>query len=255
MNVLWLDKYERQARLVPGLLALLPVAVTVTALGLNQAPVVSVVVSLLSLAGGPVLLADTVRSLGLKAQDELWASWGGAPTTIALRLRQATLNEVQRDIWRAAVQKVTGLRLASGRSESANRERADQTIEAAVSRVRELARDDQRFYIVQAENRAYGFRRNLYGVRALGRLVALLGLLTILGLALWPAISGSQPHAQAAYVLGFIVDALIAVGWYLLPSSVRVRQAGDKYAYQLLQAAVTLATDTTESSASASETH
>src|SRR6266852_7080577 len=88
VNVLWLDKYERQARLVPGLLALLPVAVTVTALGLRQAPVVSVVVSLFSLAGGPVLLADTVRGLGLKAQGDLWTSWGGAPTTIALRLRE-----------------------------------------------------------------------------------------------------------------------------------------------------------------------
>jgi len=247
MNLLWLDKYERQARLVPGLLALLPVAVTVTALGLREAPVVSVVISLLSLAGGPVLLADTVRSLGLKAQEGLWASWGSAPTTLALRLREGTSNEVQRDIWRAAVQKITGIQLASGRSESGNPERADQAIDAAVSRVRELTRDDQRFYIVQAENRGYGFRRNFYAMRTLGCLVAFLGLITILGFALWPVIGGEQPDVQAGYVLGFVVDALIALGWYLLPSSGRVRQAGDKYAYQLLQAAVTLAADTTES--------
>jgi hypothetical protein len=253
MNVLWLDKYERQARLVPGLLVLLPVAVTVTALGLRQAPVVSVVVSLLSLAGGPVLLADTVRGLGLKVQDDLWTSWGGAPTTIALRLREATSNEVQRDIWRTAVQKVTGIQLASGRSESANPERADQTIDVAVSQVRELTRADRRFYILQAENKGYGFRRNFYAVRTIGRLVALLGLLVILGFALWPTISGKQPDIQAAYVLGLIVDALIALGWFLLPSSGRVRQVGDKYAYQLLQAAVTLSADTTESTTPTSD--
>ena len=253
MNLLWLDKYERPTRFVPGLLALLPVAVTVTALGFRQAPVVSGVVSLLSLAGGPVLLADTVRSLGLKAQGKLWTSWGGAPTTIALRLRQATPNEVQRDIWRTAIQKVTGIRLATARSESSNPERADQTIEAAVARIRELTRDDSRFYLVQAENRGYGFRRNFYATRIVGRVVAFLGLLVILGFALWSTLHGRQPDLQTAYVLGFAIDALIVLGWFLLPSSDRVRQIADKYAYQLLQAAVTLSADPTGSTAPASD--
>ena len=216
---------------------------SVTALGLRQAPVVSVVVSLLSLAGGPILQADIIRSYGLKTQDQLWASWGGAPTTIALRLRETTSNQVQRDIWRKAVQKVTGIQLASTRSESANPARADQKIEAAVSRIRELTRDDQRFYLVQAENRAYGYRRNFYAVRNLGRLVALRGLVVILGFVFWPTISGKHLDVQVAYILGTLVDAVIAAGWYLLPSTQRVRQAGDKYAYQLLQAAVTLSTD------------
>jgi hypothetical protein len=250
VNVLWLDKYERQARLVPGLLALLPVAVTVTALGLRQAPVVSVVVSLLSLAGGPVLLADSVRSLGLKAQDDLWTSWGGAPTTIALRLRETTPNQVQRDISRAAVQKVTGILLASRRSESANPDRADQTIQAAVSRIREMTRNDQRFYMLQVENKGYGYRRNFYAVRTIGRIVAVLGVLVILGFALRPLINGEHPDVQVPYVLGFIVDAVIALGWFLLPSPEQVRQAGEKYAHQLLQAAVTLSSDTTENETS-----
>jgi hypothetical protein len=249
VNVLWLDKYERQARLVPGLLALLPVAVTVTALGLRQAPVVSAVVSLLSLVGGPVVLADTVRSLGLKTQDYLCASWGGAPTTIALRLRETASNDVQRNIWRRAVQEVTGIQLASARSEAANPGRSDQKIEAAVSRVRELTRDGQRSYMAQAENRGYGYRRNFYAVRNLGRLVALLGLIVILGFVLWPTISGKQSDVQAAYILGALVNATIAAGWYALPSAQRVRQAGDKYAYQLLQAAVTLAADTNANAA------
>jgi hypothetical protein len=243
VNVLWLDKYERQARLVPGLLALLPVAVTITALGLRHAPVVSVVVSILSLAGGPVLLADTIRGLGLKEQDHLWTTWGGAPTTIALRLREATSNEVQRDIWRKAIKEVTRIQLASARSEAVNPSQADQKIEAAVSRIREVTRYDQRFYMVQVENRGYGYRRNFYAVRNLGRLVALLGLAIILGFILWPVISGKHPDVQAAYILGSLVDAVIAAGWYVLPSTKGVRQAGDKYAHQLLHAGVTLATE------------
>ncbi|HET9874823.1 MAG TPA: hypothetical protein VFQ37_03560, partial [Mycobacterium sp.] len=70
--MLWLDKYERQARLMPGLLALLPVAITITALGLQNASVVSIAASLVSMAGGPILLSDTVRSFGLRAQRQLW---------------------------------------------------------------------------------------------------------------------------------------------------------------------------------------
>jgi hypothetical protein len=241
VNLLSLDKYERQARLLPGLLALLPVVVTVTALGFRQAPVISVAASVLSVAGGAVLLADIVRSLGLKAQRSLWTTWGGAPTTLALRLRETTSNAIQRNLWRDAVQKVTGIQLASARSEGANPDAADQKIEVAVSRLRELTRDEQRFYMVHVENRGYGYRRNLYGVRVFGRTTALLGFLIILGSALWPLVNNKHPDFRVAYTLGLIIDACIMIGWFFLPSPTQVRQAADKYAYQVLQAAVTLA--------------
>jgi hypothetical protein len=244
MNMLWLDKYERQARLVPGLFAVLPIPITVTALGFGRIPVISTIVSLLSLAGGPVLLADTVRRMGRKAERELWTIWGGAPTTLALRLREITANTIQRDHWRNAIQKVTGIKLESARSEAANPARSDQAIETAVSTLRELTRDNQRFYMIHVENMAYGRQRNLYGSRMVGRLIAIITLLIILGFALWPLINGKHPSFQAAYILGFILDVLILICWYLLPSSGQVRAAGDKYAYQLLQAAVTLATVT-----------
>jgi hypothetical protein len=243
MTLFSLDRYEWQARLVPGLLALLPVAVTIAALGLRHAPIVSVILSLASLAGGAVLLADVVRGLGLQAQEQLWSSWGGAPTTIALRLREPAPNSVQRDIWRAAVQKVSGIRLPSARSESINPDRADQTISAAIARIREMTRDQQRFYMVQVENRGYGYQRNFYAVRTIARIVAFLGLLVTLGFILWPLTGGKQPDLRTAYVFGLIADAAITLGWFFLPSSRHVRRAGDKYAQQLLEAAVTLAAD------------
>jgi hypothetical protein len=253
VNVFSLDRYQWQARLVPGLLALLPVAVTITALGLRHAPVVSVIISLLSLAGGPVLLAEFVRGLGLQAQEKLWKSWGGAPTTIALRLREPTANSIQRDIRRRAVQKVTGIQLASTRRESANPDHADQAIDAAISRVRELTRHDERFYMVQAENQGYGFQRNFYAVRWVGRTVALLGLLVTLGFMLWPVISGEHLDLQTAYVLGLAANALIGLGWCLLPSAKQVRRGADKYVHQLLEAATTLAADTPASTPSADD--
>ena len=37
----------------------------------------------------------------------------------------------------------------------------------------------EQFYMVQAENRNYGYRRNFYGVRIVGRITALIGTLVM----------------------------------------------------------------------------
>ena len=138
--MLWLDPYERRCRLAPGLLALLPVAVTITALGIKDAPVVSVALSILSLASGPVLIASVVRGKGLAAQDALWSKWGGPPTTRFLRARAASVNVVQRDGWRRAVEVATRISLLSARSENANPKKADDTISVAINKLREISR-------------------------------------------------------------------------------------------------------------------
>lgn len=242
-KVLWLDKYERQARLVPGLLALMPIAITITALGLRSTSVTSIVASLMSMAGGPILLSNTVRGFGLKAQGKLWAEWGGSPTTIALRLRDESVNDVQRDGWRRALEQVCGCQLPSRRSELAHPKDADQKIDSAVARLRELTRDEKRFMLIQAENRTYGFWRNLYAIRNLGRVVALTGCLAIISLVLTRLAGGLRPTFRAADVLGLLANALAVLVWFTLPSAVRVRAAGDKYAHQLLQGAVSLASD------------
>jgi hypothetical protein len=239
--MLWLDKYERYARVAPGVLALLPVVVTVTALGYRQVPVVSVVVSLLSLAGGPVVLADTVRQFGQRAQDKLWSAWGGSPTTLALHLRETSTNSVQRDIWRGAAEKVSGVTLASRASELRNPKKADETIEAAVARLRQVTRGEQQFTLLQAENRSYGFQRNLYGVRWFGRIMAILGLLVIGGFMGWHLSGKGHVSVPTADILGLLLNGAVLLGWFVLPSAKRVRTAGDKYAHQLLHAAVSIA--------------
>lgn len=239
--MLWLDKYERYARVAPGLLALLPITVTITALGFRHVPVISVVVSVLSLGGGPVLIANTVRQFGQRAQDKLWDEWGGAPTTSALRLREPTNNSIQRELWRNAVEKVTGISLSSRLSELRNSKKADEAIETAVARLRQQTWGD-RFTLLQAENRAYGFQRNLYGLRWPGRLIAFAGILVV-GAFTARYFWSNHPSPSTADILGLLLNAAILVGWFILPSASRVRLAGDKYSHQLLYAAVNIAED------------
>lgn len=246
--MMWLDAYERRCRLAPGLLALIPVTVLITALGVRNAPVVSGALAILSLAGGPVLLASFVRGRGHAAQGRLWRDWGGSATTRALRLREPAANAVRRDAWRRAVESVTKVRLLSTTEEAADPSRADDTIEVAVDQLRERTRTET-FPLVAAENRNYGFERNFYGMRATARLIALFSGVLIAAVIVVRIVSGIHPAAPTAYLLGVAIDAVVLVGWLVLPSESRTRATAEKYAHQLFQATVTLS-KTTESAES-----
>ncbi|WP_406391340.1 hypothetical protein OG806_08185 [Streptomyces sp. NBC_00882] len=241
-----MDDYERRARLAPGLLALLPISVALAVLGLSKAPVVVSVLTALSLAGGPIVLAELVRHQGRKVQESLWASWGGSPTIQKLRLLQGGQNSLQREIWRKAVSSVTGIELASARSERANPTKADEAIDVAVGQVRNLTRDETKFPLVRAENRGYGFHRNLYGIRWTGRITALLVVLGVGAYMLWLANVEHQPAITLVNVLALLATAVCLVIWCVLPSPVRMKNAAERYTYELLQAAVVLAAEKAE---------
>jgi len=237
--MMWLDAYERRCRLLPGLLAVMPIAIAITALGIKDAPVVSAALGLLSLAGGPVLIASVVRRKGLAAQDALWRNWGGPPTTRFLRSRESSVSTVQREAWRQAIEVATNVSLLSARREKSNPERADDTIEMAVGKVRETTRTDA-FPLIAAESRNYGFERNFYGIRVTGRIVAMVSVIVIAAVIGWRITEGLHPNVPVSYVLGATIDALILLGWYVFPSEDRVKVTAEKYAYQLLQGAVLL---------------
>jgi hypothetical protein len=235
-----LSPYELWARLAPGLFALAPVAIVITALGFRGAPVISVVISLLSVISGPILIASVVRRMGLRSQDDLWARWGGPPTTRFLRTRDAAPNAVQRDVWRDAVTTATKIPLLSARAEKANPEKADDTIATAVAKLRTLTKTDA-FPMIAAENRNYGFERNLYGSRRAGRIMAVLVMVALAAAISWRAADGLHPVVPMPYILGLVLDALFVAGWFVLPSAERTKSVGEQYAHQLLQGAVTLA--------------
>jgi hypothetical protein len=237
--MLWLDAYERRARLAPGLLALVAVAFTITALGLRKVPTISIVVSLLSAAGGPILLASYVRKVGLEAQGQLWSLWGGPPTTTLLRLRETSENPLQRDIWRQALEAVTGVGLANAQTEDADRVAADNAIGAAINQLRAMTRTDQ-FVMVAEENKNYGYHRNLYGLRKFGRGVAGICAAVLIGASIWRATTAAHTFQLDGLIAGLVIDLALLLMWIVLPSADQVRQAGIRYAEQLLQAAVTL---------------
>ncbi|ARP69311.1 hypothetical protein LK07_05480 [Streptomyces pluripotens] len=241
--MVWLDEYERRARLVPGLLAIFPVAILLSVLSLRQLPTVSYVMGAVVLIGTPVVVADIVRQQGRKAEKTLWASWGGPPTTAWLRLREPSDNEVQRDLWRKAVAEVSGVELLSLRAERANSSRADQAIATAVGQVRDRTRDSEKFKLLFNENRNYGFARNLYGVRWIGRGISLGGVLVVGAYMAWVSLGRHQDGITSENLFGVASCLAFFIYWCVWPSPGRVREAANKYAQQLLQSAVTLKGD------------
>src|SRR5699024_4600690 len=238
---LWLDDYERQARLAPGVLALSPIAVVAVVYGLRSSPLTTVLSSLLFLAGGPLLLAESVRHQGKRVQAKIWALWRGKPTSRKLRLREPDQNTVRREAWRSAVSLVTGIELLSRRAEKGNPQRADETIELAVSKLRNRTRDAKKFLLVKKENRSYGFQRNLYGIRWFGRIVSVMTLVALFICLLWLYQSSGWRAIDYMRIVAVATSVAFLIFWLFFPSLNRVKSAADTYADEILNASMALA--------------
>lgn len=226
-----LDTYERKARLTPGLYAVLPIACTITTLGLNKFPLIAGLVGLLSAAGGAWLLSNLVGDLGRKAELVLFEKWCGSPTTKALRLREETDNPVQRDGWRSAVTDLTGTALMTGVEETKDPAAADHRITAASAQLLYLGQESGE-PAVRNENVAYGYQRNLYGFRHIGRTIAV-GSIAVQVIV----VVGPWKTSTSACTIGIAVCAAFLALWMILPSQERTRLAADRYTRQLFIAA------------------
>jgi len=238
---LWFDSYERRARIAPGLILLLPIPIVIAALGLRQNAVIVAIASVLTVTGGPVLLATHVRLRGLAAQKRLYAAWGGAPTTLLLAPASEAASGPMQAKRRDDTARASGRELPSWQSAKQSPDVACEEYEAAVSVLRsKTAADRNRYFLVFIELRNYGFVRNLLGVR-----LEALWLCAIAGVTLGVALavqiddpSGSLRRADLA--TGVIVVLVLAIFWALWPSADRLKRVGTIYAERLLEAAATL---------------
>jgi hypothetical protein len=228
------DKYDRRARLTPGLLAVAAVPILVVSLGLKKYPTISVAGGVLGAAGGAYLLAVLVRHFGRRLEADLWSSWNGRPTTRWLRLRESSTNAVEREVWRFALERVTGIALLSAIDEVQDPTHADQIIETAVNQVLRLGQGAKQYPLLHAENIQYGFERNLWGVRKMARAIsgACVAALVVVLLIGPGSISAGSVWA------GIVIDLGLLIGWFIVPSVNRVQFAADRYARQLFQAVV-----------------
>jgi hypothetical protein len=231
--VVWLDAYERRARLIPGLIALLPLPILVFTLGLRQQPVVAGIASLLTAVGLPVLLVSTVRIRGLTLQDQLYAKCGGAPTTECLRHRGPEADAARREQWRSEVTRVVGHSLPTAPEEANDEGAADGRYVTAVAKIIEATRDPKKFDLVFKENMNYGFDRNLLAMRPIGIWIAALGVVIAAGTVLAQGVWGVGLSALSV-TIGLVVQLILLAVWLVIPNENRVHRIGRRYAERLL---------------------
>ena len=166
-----LDAYSIRTRWAPVLLVVLPLLILCFSL-VPGLPAWNKLWPLLGAASIVILVDQLGRDGGKRLQPALWASWGGAPTTAALRHRDAA-NPVLLARQHERIAAIVGHALPTAHEERADPAGADHAYQAAIAVLIARTRGRRKEYpLIFTENCNYGFRRNMLGLRPWGRLLA-----------------------------------------------------------------------------------
>lgn len=234
-----LDAYSVRARWAPVFLVVLPSLILCFSL-VPGLPAWNKLWPLLGAASVVILVDQLGRDGGRRLQPALWASWGGAPTTAALRHRDAA-NPVLLARQHERIAAIVGHALPTAGEEQADPAGADHAYQTAITVLIARTRGRRTEYpLIFTENCNYGFRRNMLGLRPWGRLLAAAtGILALAAIAARLAGLVNVPLALASAVL--IVSAAATVIWWRVVTPDWVQPVAQAYAERLLEAAETLA--------------
>lgn len=227
IGTLRLDRYTVQARLAPALIVALPIALA--AIVVVGAVVWGMVAGVVAWAGGTALLAQVGRDAGKRREPALFASWGGKPSVSLLRHR-GRANPVTLLRWHGKLKKAMGKALPTPKQEGAAPDDADIMYEACGTLLRERTRDEKKFSLVAAENRNYGFRRNLWGMKPVAIGICVTGLVVVSVIAFI-----DRSRLEIALVAAAL-DSALCLGWFFMFTPAWVRVPAEAYAERLLEA-------------------
>jgi len=222
------DAYTLRARVLPGVIATLPMILLVSLTVFEPLAGVVPAVGGLALA---YWASEFVRQEGVRQEARLKRKWGGMPTTSALRYRKQSDPGVT--VRRRALEQLTGRELPSAHEEDTDPDAAEQSIERlvkvgiAVIRQNKIEAD-----VLQQENTSYGFRRNLRALKSIGLLASLVAA----------AIAIVFAHEQPV-LLSFLLclDGVIGLLWLAVVRDGWVYQQAEKYAERFFIAIETAA--------------
>jgi hypothetical protein len=234
-----LDPYDLRARVVPALIVALPVSLAVVAWFPDRFIGWGILVGLLTGSGAYVLLAQLARDNGKRKEPQLFDSWNGKPTTRQLRHRDTTFDWVTLARYHTFLSGKVGVSAPTKQEEEQDPKSADDVFESYVHYLREATREKSKYPLVFSENVNYGFRRNLWGMKPAGILLALLGVSAGLS-RLFLSLLTSEPVPMSAAV-ATVLCILLFVWWCLRVTPTWVRLAAEAYAERLLGTCTSLA--------------
>ena len=250
------DQYTLRARTQPALLVLLPLGILLFIWSPGDSLPAGALLGFIVSGGGAALLAQMGRDRGRQKQNELWMSWGGAPTTQLWRYQDSN-DPITLNRWRTKYENLTGSHLPTKEEDSANLTAADHHYMAATSYLLEETRDRSRFPLVFAENVNYGYRRNLWGYKSHGFVIAIIAAVLSWGIFIasnelitwqaWYETVLSDPESSTIIrFVGAVVNSAAVGFWTKVITPDWVRISAEAYAQRLLASIDVLEPTTSE---------
>lgn len=222
------DRYTLQARILPTLIVLFPFSSLIIVWLPDESVgwrMLSGLVSLILLS----LLAQVGRDSGKWREGDLFRKWGGSPSIRKLRHTQGDLSWITAERLRARLGQEVGVAAPTPADEQRDPGAADEVYAAYVDHMREATRGDR---ILFAENISYGFRRNLWGMRAAGVAASVVGSA---GAGIAAALAWGT-EAMVVPIAILALNAALLSLWSLRVDDRWVRDAAEAYADRLLRA-------------------
>ena len=245
------DRYNRQARISPALLLLLPILFT--ACSVFPQLIISDYVKTLALIsvsfGVLYFLSSVCRSAGKKKEVELIAEWGGYPTTIILRHQDNSLNNYVKSRYHNFLnQNVPDINLPTISEESNNPQLADEIYSSSIDWLKEQRRDKDKYNLLYEELIQYGFRRNLLGIKTWGLLSCIASIIFIFGNQIYQVLINTTKFQSTSNLLQLTIenvtsfqwgviffDIFVLCIWLFMIREPWVKEAGFDYAKTLLK--------------------
>ena len=207
------DAYEIQARVCPAMLVVLPIALLAVQVEWKDRNWLGVVGWG---SGLEIVLAVFVsklgHALGARLQKNLERDWGGLPTNRWLRPSDCEHSEQQKNAWRHSLLTLTGLDIQKV-VDSGDTAEIDRIINDAVVASRNKIRGNRKAALVQKYNVAFGFARNLAGLRWVALAVCLVCLAASLYGVFWRGFPAGAAIVHALLLLVAAFYAWLAVGY------------------------------------------
>ncbi len=195
------DRYDILARITPGLLApLVPgISLLIAFPRIVTGNIYRTIGSGVVMIGLLYLFAGLARSRGRAVQDTLGRQWGGFPTEIVLRFRDNTIEMPTKRAYHAALQDLApDFRLPDANAEAQDPDAADGIYRAVIRRLIDLRRGPKLSLILN-DNIAYGFWRNLLGMKGVALALAGCALAAIMVARTARVITGDMHQWELAW--------------------------------------------------------
>ncbi|WP_332608552.1 hypothetical protein [Achromobacter sp. ESBL13] len=248
------DPYERKARVMPGLLVVLPILVPLVSVYGPRHAILTAVLGVLGGCGAIYTLASVARMRGKDVEEKLVKRWGGLPTTISLRHRDTRYDSITKERYHRLAESKLGIPIPTAEEEAIEPAKADQMYAGVAVKVREDTRNDKALLL--KENISYGFHRNCLGMRMPGVITSIAGIaygliaagvLTVEPYAWHPA-RLADPGLPGGLTVA--ISAALLWAWLFHFNARAVRRAGDVYADRLFEAMSRLPTKRAKKAAS-----